>query len=296
MSCLMISPLFQRFMQGSREDDAEARFNALERPGKSMSEFAASVMKWGNIAQVPASRQVRAFKAGLTQPEIMFVFGHPQVTTAGMSVTMDILMDVANVYQNLYRSSATGISEAHRTTQRGVLLTPGIPEEDTSSVMERSEEGDRAGILAIQRTTDRWATPPPRSTTGGFGPPASAGSVITPSIVGPSASVAPGNDFGAEALRQLQALATGQRQFQELMEKRWQEAQNRSTSRRGCYHCGNTEHRSGQCPQRGDRWGPGSCMNCGVAGHIAAACPHPRRQGPLQRCAWFSTTGTTGNN
>ena len=283
-------------MQGTREDDAEARFTALQRDGKSMTEFAASVMKWGRLAKVPEYRQVRTFKAALMPTEILFVFAHPQVTAAAAGqegITMDLIMDVANVYQNLYSASATGQLEAQRATQRGVLLTPSVVEEDLASIVDRGDDGERQGLLAIQRSTDRWTPPPISSRQGGGGVGAPMGalpgsSVVAPSSVGPSASVAPGAGGSAEALaRQMQEMANSQRQFQELMEKRWQEMQSRATPRRGCYHCGHMEHRSGQCPQRGDRWGPGACMNCGVGGHLATACPHPRRTGPLVQCAWF---------
>ena len=255
-----------------------------------MTEFAASVMIWGRLATVADHRQVRAFKGGLTSPEILFVFAHPLVAGANVEsggVTMGIIMDVATVYQNLYSSSAAGLLEAQRATQRGVLLTSSSAiEDDTSSLLDHGENGEGQGLLAIQRTTDRWAPP-----AKGGGTPGStvAGSVVAPSSVGPSASVAPGMAMGADALaRQFQEMAVSQRQFQELMEQRWQEMQTRSLSRRGCYHCGQTNHMSGQCPQRGDRWGPGACNNCGVGGHIAVACPQPRRQGPLIRCAWFT--------
>ena len=177
-------------------------------------------------------------------------------------------MDVATVYQNLYSSSAAGLLEAQRTSQRGVLLTSSsVIEDDTSSLLDRGEDGEGQGVLAIQRNTDRWAPP-----AKGGGTPGStvAGSVVAPSSVGPSASVVPGMAMGADALaRQLQEMAVSQRQFQELMETRWQEMQNRSLSPRcGCYHCGQTNPMSGQCPQRGAIGGDRDLVTIVVSGGI----------------------------
>ena len=176
--------------------DATHRFHDLQRGSMSMHALGTYLVKWGRLPKLDDGVQIHRFMSLLTPQENVTLFTQFPVQQRQQAGNLDMafLLQTVSKIMQLERTSAAGsrrssgarIASSHPTPTRGVLQVP--LEEDGASDAESTLGDLPKSILAITKTTDRWAPPPSKigaaSTSSSVGPSGTA----APSSLGPSAS------------------------------------------------------------------------------------------------------------
>ena len=261
------------------------------------------LVKWGRLAKLDDGIQIHRFMSLLTPQENVTLFTQFPVQQRQQAGNLDMafLLQTVSKIMQLERTSAAGsrrssgarVASSHPVPTRGVLQVP--LEEDGVSDQESTLGDLPKSILAITKTTDRWASPP-----------STIGAASTSSGVTPSGTVAP-SSLGPSASRIGSADYLLFKRMEDFMDKRLTESQaalekkledlkvarSRSPGRNDhltCFNCGVKGHPASRCNQRRGRFADAlACLNCGGAGHRGDTCPHPRRTGALINEPWYGS-------